>query len=89
MIDTLFLTGGGYKCISYLGALKYLEYSDKLNNIKYIYGASMGSIIATLFTCNYSSNEILDIISKFKFNLKVFEISNLLTNYGIENGKST
>lgn len=86
MIDTLCFAGGGYKCISYLGALNYLHLSEKLNYIKFVYGASMGSIIATLYSCDYSPNEIFDIISEFSLYLNDFDLSKILLNFGIEDG---
>lgn len=57
--DTLVLGPGGIKGILILGALKELEFSSLLSEIKRYIGVSVGSIICLLLICKYSVNEIL------------------------------
>ena len=71
----LSLSGGGIKGISHIGAIKALEE----NNIKfdYISGTSSGSIIATLYACGYTTQEIYDIFKKYAKSIKYFDCINL------------
>lgn len=61
----LALGGGGIKGIAHLGVIKYLE--EKNIDIQYISGCSSGSIIATLYACGYTSDEIYSLV-KFYVN---------------------
>ena len=93
-IKTLCLSGGGINCLSFIGALEYLEYCnyiniDKINN--YI-GTSGGSILCLFLVLGYSLKEIKDFILKFDFNplnnIDNNNLDNILINYGINNGDS-
>lgn len=50
--NTLILSGGALKCITFLGALYRIEYI--LNKIIYYAGTSSGSVVATLLSIGYS-----------------------------------
>ena len=56
------LAGGGVKGAAHIGAIKALEE----NNIKfqYISGTSSGSIVAALYACGYTTDEIYNIFKK-------------------------
>ena len=93
-IKTLCLSGGGINCLSFIGALEYLEYCnyiniDKINN--YI-GTSGGYILCLFLVLGYSLKEIKDFILKFDFNplnnIDNNNLDNILINYGINNGDS-
>ena len=80
-------TGGGVKACVNIGVLRAL---DDLNiEIDAISGASMGAIIALLYSCNYTPKQIMNIfetdILKFeKFSLlnKIIAFPNLIINGG-------
>lgn len=72
----LSLAGGGIKGVSHIGAIKALEEA----NIKfdYISGTSSGSIIATLYACGYTTEEIYNIFKKYAKSIKYFDFRNFL-----------
>lgn len=59
----LALSGGGAKGAAHIGVLKALE--EENVNIEYISGASSGSIIASLYACGYTSNEIIYLFNMY------------------------
>ena len=59
----LCLAGGGIKGAAHIGALKALNEAGLHFDI--ISGASSGSIVATLYACGYSTDEIYDIFKKY------------------------
>lgn len=71
----LSLSGGGIKGFSHIGALKALEEA----NIKfdYISGTSSGSIVATLYACSYTTDEIYDIFKKYVNEIKYIDSVNI------------
>jgi NTE family protein len=85
--DTICLSGGGVKGISFIGALKYLEDQSHLNinDISNWVGTSAGAILSFILSLGYSIEEIQDFI--LDFNFKMLEpdvcIENLLGKYGI------
>ena len=64
----LSLAGGGIKGVSHIGAIKALKEA----NIKfdYISGTSSGSIIATLYACGFSTEEMYDIFKRYSKEMK-------------------
>lgn len=84
----LSLAGGGIKGVAHIGAIKALEEEDI--KIDYISGTSSGSIVATLYACGYSPDEIYKIFEKYVkeinyidfINIKKF-FKNILTGKGI------
>lgn len=71
----LSLAGGGVKGFSHVGAIKALEEA----NIKfdYISGTSSGSIVATLYACGYTTDEIYDIFKKYVNEIKYVDMENI------------
>lgn len=59
----LALSGGGAKGAAHIGVLKALE--EENINIEYISGASSGSIIACLYACGYTPNEIIYLFNMY------------------------
>ncbi len=72
----LSLSGGGIKGVSHIGAIKALEEA----NIKfhYISGTSSGSIVATLYACGFTPDEIYSIFKKYAKELKYIDSKNIL-----------
>ena len=71
----LSLSGGGIKGVCHIGAIKALEEA----NIKfdYISGTSSGSIVATLYACGFTTDEIYDIFKKYAKELKYIDSKNV------------
>lgn len=59
----LALSGGGAKGAAHIGVLQALK--EENINIEYISGTSMGSLVASLFACGYTPNEILNLVNSY------------------------
>ena len=86
--NTLSLSGGGIKGIVFLGALKYLDENNLLNDINTFCGVSVGSIICFLLIIGYKYNDLY----KFIMNLDIKKFINIDINlfidkYGLNDGK--
>lgn len=86
-MEDLFIGGGGYSGIMFIGVLEYLH-ENNLLDIKNFYGCSIGSLIGILYLSGYTPK---DILSKFmELNLKeivkydFYNISNLSKNHIID-----
>jgi predicted acylesterase/phospholipase RssA len=88
--DTICMSGGGIKGISFLGALDYLEFNSYIDTSKIInwVGTSVGSILSFLFTLGYTVHEIGDFTIDFNFTKIQPEpsIDNLIESFGIDDG---
>lgn len=71
----LCLAGGGVKGAAHIGAIKALEEA----NIKfdYIGGTSSGSIVACLYACGFSADEMYKIFKKYCKKIKYVDIKNI------------
>lgn len=65
--ENLVFEGAGVRGIAYSGVLSELEKNKITNDIVNVGGTSAGAITALMVSLGYTSNEILDIISKTKF----------------------
>lgn len=90
LIENLVFKGGGVLGIAYAGAIKALDEEGMLQNIKRTAGTSAGSIVAALVAFNYSSDEILELISETNFiNFEKDENPiRIATKYGLYDGLS-
>jgi hypothetical protein len=86
-MEDLFIGGGGYSGIMFIGVLEYLH-ENNLLDLKNFYGCSIGSLIGILYLSGYTPKEIL---SKFMdLNLKEIvkydfnNISNFSKNHIID-----
>jgi len=68
MVLDLSLSGGGIKGVAHIGVLKEIE--ERKINIHSITGCSSGSIVATLFACGYTADEIYFLFKKYISNIK-------------------
>lgn len=71
----LCLSGGGIKGIAHIGAIKALgEAGVKFN---YVSGTSSGSIIATLYVCGFTTNEMYEIFTKYAKSIRYIDFENI------------
>jgi NTE family protein len=94
-INTLLLSGGGIKGISYCGVLKKIHElmesgSENVKiDIKTICCISVGCLFGLVYTIGYKYEEIEDeIMSKNFAHLKDVKISNLLRQFGLDSGEN-
>lgn len=90
MIKNLVFSGGGVKCISYIGILKYLEKENILKDISGIAGTSGGAIFAFIILLGYTYNDLLLLINGLNFE-EVRDITSenlfqFFSNFGIDTG---
>lgn len=89
-IDTLLFAGGGMKCISILGSLKYLFEKNIINSdfkdIKHIYFVSGSAIYLTPLLIGLSMEPTIDLFQRINYksykNTNNFKLENLIDNYG-------
>lgn len=66
---------GGIKGIAHIGAIKALgEAGVKFN---YVSGTSSGSIIATLYACGFTTNEMYEIFAKYAKSIRYIDFENI------------
>tara|TARA_Y100000389_G_C17326232_1_gene445710 strand:+ start:20 stop:871 length:852 start_codon:yes stop_codon:yes gene_type:complete len=88
MYTNLVLSGGAFKGIALLGALKYLEELDYISYIKNYTGSSAGGIICFFIILGYKPYEIKEMLLNEINNITDLDfnnISNFLYDYGIDN----
>lgn len=88
MYTNLVLSGGAFKGVALLGALKYLEELDYMKYIKNYTGSSAGGIICFFIALGYKSYEIKNILINEINNLVDLDFNNIpnfLYDYGIDN----
>jgi predicted acylesterase/phospholipase RssA len=87
MIKCLIFSGGGYKGLSYLGIVKFLEEKDLLKNITGFYGTSIGAILATLISIGYTYTELKYCINKLNIenliDINTLDINHMFEKWGL------
>ena len=86
------LSGGGMKCLSYVGAFKELEKRGMLKNIRNFTGISAGAFMAFIYTIGYSLDDIYNITKELDFSSVQNIDENLLFSFfqefGVDNGNN-
>ena len=72
----LCLAGGGIKGAAHIGAIKALK--EEGIYFDYISGTSSGSIVATLYACGYTTNEIYDAFKEYAKKIGYCDLQNFL-----------
>lgn len=72
----LCFAGGGIKAAAHIGALKAFE-EEKIE-FECVSGASSGSIVATMYTLGYSSDEMWELFKKFAPKIKYYQWRQIL-----------
>ena len=82
----LVFSGGAEKGIAYIGIIRYLEQNQILDRIEGLFGSSIGSIVATLVSIGYTSNELLYIVKKLNLRDLMlndeFNLASFLESFG-------
>lgn len=82
MFKNLVLAGGGMKLICILGAIKYLEEKQYLENIEKYYGNSAGSILCMQLNLGFTSCEIINFYNNFDLQkLLTINIDNIFNEF--------
>ncbi len=71
----LCLSGGGIKGIAHVGAIKALE--EEKVKFNYVSGTSSGSIIATLYACGFTTDEMYEIFTKYAKSIRYIDFENI------------
>lgn len=72
----LCLSGGGIKGVAHIGAIRALEEAGI--EFDYISGTSSGSIVATLYACDFDTEEIYNIFQKYIKQIKYIDVQNMI-----------
>lgn len=84
----LVLSGGGMKGLAHVGALRALDELGMLKDIDTFAGTSIGALIAAWTVLGYTPRELCLLCIRFKFDrLQNVNLTNLLENFGLDNGE--
>jgi len=88
-INTIVLSGGGTKGISYVGFFTSLFKHINRKQIKHYIGVSAGAMFSLCLVLDYTVDEIKQILFKYDFNKVIPDLTNLdelFLNYGLSDG---
>ena len=72
----LCLAGGGVKGAAHIGAIKALE--EVGEKFDYVGGTSSGSIVACLYACGFTADEMYEIFKKYCRKIKYVDPTNII-----------
>jgi NTE family protein len=88
----IILSGGGIKCLSYIGAFKELEERNLLKKVNQYTGVSAGAFMAFVYTIGYSLTDMSSIIKHLDLtsiqNIDDNLIFSFFDDFGIDNGSN-
>ena len=86
-LDTLVLSGGGFRGINLLGAIEYIKSQEITKNIKRYIGTSIGGMLSIFLSLGFTPTEIFDILYSIDLTkLLDIDIKKLFTHFGIDSG---
>lgn len=87
-ITNLVLSGGGFRGIAILGALKIFNELHLLDNVQTIATSSVGSLIAGLYCMGYNIEELQKIILNLEIDKVIcFNPANLFDSFALDTGE--
>ena len=95
MFHNVALSGGGIYTIAFIGCVKYLYETNRLEELCNVIGTSGGSVICLMIILNYTWEEMRDFFiqicenddSKHLFKYSVKDLLNIFKKYGINDGE--
>lgn len=95
MFHNIALSGGGIYTIAFIGCIKYLHETNKIDELYNLIGSSGGSVICLMITLNYTWEEMRDCFvqicendeSKHLFKYSVKDLLNIFKKFGINDGE--
>ncbi len=89
-IDKLLLSGGSSRGYAYIGLVQYLEETQILNQIKYLVGTSIGSLMATMINLGYSSSEMESVLKTYNYETyQSIDLMSIFDTFGIDTCENT
>lgn len=90
MIKNLIISGGSMRGFTFLGAIKYLEEQDIIQNIETFTGTSIGACLSLCLSLKFTSKELIDIFTNLDIekhrDITVDNILNFFEDYGLDDG---
>lgn len=90
MIKNLIISGGSIRGFIFIGAIKYFEEINILENIQTFTGTSIGACLSLCLNLNFTSKELIDIFVNVNIdnsqNINIDTIFNFFEEYGLDNG---
>lgn len=91
MFKNLIFSGGGVRCLTYIGVLRYFEEEHIKFKFKCIVGTSGGALFALIYILNYSYLDIKHLAINLDLNslqdISSENLFNFFNKYGIDSGK--
>ena len=95
MFHNIALSGGGIYTVAFIGCVKYLYETNKIEELYNVIGSSGGSVICLMIILNYTWEEMRgffirmcdDEDSKHLFKYSVKDLLNIFNKYGINDGE--
>lgn len=89
-INTVVLSGGGIKCVGYLGFFKSLFAKINRSQIKHYIGTSAGCIFSLMLVLGFQLSDIEKIIFNYDYNIMIPEINidKIFLDFGLSDGEN-